>query len=124
MKRKHADCGICALAIAAQIPYERAEKILAPHRIKRGILNYSKYKCTPLIRALKELKFSVKKTKNQEKTLGKLSKTLKKDKTFLVFTGGPKRGVNHVSIWKWGEMEDWAKTSKRRVVSIYEVRDQ
>lgn len=123
LNRKEDDCVICALAIAAQIRYEFADKLLEPFKANKGVYCYSQSKCVPLLKILKNLQFRLKKVKNQGKTLKSLQKTLKKNKTFLVFTGGPKRGVNHVSCWRDGVMEDWAARSLRRVISIYEVRE-
>lgn len=117
------DCAIKALAIVLQIPYNEARERMKPHRVKSGgTKNIEFDHCLPLNNEVKKAGLTVKRIKCRSKTLKTLNNSLKSKETFLVYTGGPKRGSTHVSVWRSGILEDWAGSKQKRILSIWLVR--
>jgi hypothetical protein len=115
--REHNDCTVKAIAIATNTPYIKAHHVMDDlGRVKRRGIRASLWESTFAKETLAKLNYSHTVVKSQVKTISTLPNYLDPTKNYVVLVRG------HALAVVRGVVQDFTAGSKRRVLSIWEVK--
>jgi hypothetical protein len=111
------DCTVKAIAIATNTPYIKAHDVMGKlGRVKRRGIRSSLWESTFAKETLAKLNYSHTVVKSQAKTISTLPNYLDPNKNYVVLVRG------HALAVVRGVVQDFTAGSKRRVLSIWEVK--